>query len=171
MVSPCIGQVLAGITTSIDGYVTGPDDGPQAGLGVGGERLHPWVFGGPWTYEAEHTPGQDMGPVDQEFMATLTADVGAGLCGRGMYEAAGRWGGTNPFGGTLVVLTHRPDDEAPHPPPRLVFVGGLAAPLATAREAAGDRSVAISGGADTIRRALRAGVVDILSISTAPVIL
>src|SRR6185436_20617578 len=46
-------KVLAGITTSIDGYITGPDDGPGKGLGEGGERLHYWVFGGPWTYGAQ----------------------------------------------------------------------------------------------------------------------
>src|SRR5262249_61664377 len=44
-------KVLAVITTSVDGYVTGPDDGPGRGLGVGGEQLHYWVFGGPWTYD------------------------------------------------------------------------------------------------------------------------
>ncbi len=43
-------RVLAGITTSVDGYITGPGDGPGKGLGEGGERLHHWVFGGPWTY-------------------------------------------------------------------------------------------------------------------------
>ena len=45
-------QVLASITTSVDGYIAGPDDGPGKGLGEGGERLHYWVFGGPWTYDA-----------------------------------------------------------------------------------------------------------------------
>ena len=49
-----MGKVIASITTSVDGYVTGPDDGPGAGLGVGGERLHYWVMGGPWTYAGEH---------------------------------------------------------------------------------------------------------------------
>ena len=39
-------KVLAGITTSVDGYITGPNDGPEKGLGEGGERLHYWVFGG-----------------------------------------------------------------------------------------------------------------------------
>jgi hypothetical protein len=40
-------KVAAGITTSVDGYITGPNDGPERGLGEGGERLHYWVFGGP----------------------------------------------------------------------------------------------------------------------------
>jgi hypothetical protein len=45
-------KIVAGITISVDGYITGPDDGPGCGLGVGGERLHYWVFGGPWSYES-----------------------------------------------------------------------------------------------------------------------
>ena len=40
-----------------------------------------------------------------------------------------------------------------------------------ATDAAGDRNVAIGGGADVIRQALAAGYVDELVISTAPVIL
>src|SRR3954451_18892931 len=90
-------KVMAGITTSVDGYITGPDDGPGCGLGVGGERLHYWVLGGPWTYETEHFG--EMRPEDKAFFDPLVADMGTAICGRGMYEAAGAWGGKNPFGG------------------------------------------------------------------------
>ncbi len=137
-----MGHVLATITTSLDGYVTGPDDGPGCGLGVGGERLHYWVMGGPWTYDTEHDTAGMTG-ADKEFMDSLTSELGAGICGRGMYESAGAWGGTNPFEGTLVVLTHRTGD-APDPSTGFVFVDGFDAALATAREAAGDRGVAVS---------------------------
>jgi hypothetical protein len=47
-------KVIASITTSVAGYITGPYDGPEYGLGQGGERLHYWVMGGPWTYEGGH---------------------------------------------------------------------------------------------------------------------
>jgi RibD C-terminal domain len=47
-----LSKIVAGITTSVDGYITGPNDGPGCGLGVGGERLHYWVFGGPWSYDS-----------------------------------------------------------------------------------------------------------------------
>jgi hypothetical protein len=60
-------KVLAGITMSIDGYTTGPNDGPEAGLGEGGERLHYWVFGGPWSYEREphgEATGEDKAYLD-----------------------------------------------------------------------------------------------------------
>src|SRR5262245_60378818 len=65
-------KVLAGITTSVDGYVAGPDDGPGNGLGEGGERLHYWVFGGPWTYESE--PRGEATGVDAERLAATFID-------------------------------------------------------------------------------------------------
>ncbi len=162
-------KVIAGITTSVDGYVVGPDDGPGQGLGVGGERLHYWVMGGPWTYDGGHdTDG--MRGADREFFEAVTAGVGAAVVGRNMYEAAGAWGGQNPFPGPLVVLTHRTQDQ-PDPSTGFVFVDGFDAALARARELAGDGHVSLGGGADVIRQGLRAGVVDELAISTAPVVL
>ena len=47
-----MGRVLAGITVSVDGFITGPGAGPGCGLGPGGERLRYWVFGGPWRYDS-----------------------------------------------------------------------------------------------------------------------
>ena len=163
-----MGKVIASITTSVDGFVTGPDDAPGRGLGAGGERLHYWVMGGPWTYDA----GQDFamhGP-DKEFYDEHVANLGAGIVGRGMYDAAGAWGGTNPFPGPLFVLTHRTEDQPPAEA-GFTFVSGLDEALAQATAEAGGSDVAISGGADVIRQALAAGRVDELVLSTAPVIL
>ncbi len=39
-------SVIADISMSIDGYVTGPDAGPAHGLGIGGEGIHAWVLDG-----------------------------------------------------------------------------------------------------------------------------
>jgi dihydrofolate reductase len=165
-------RVIASITTSVDGYVTGPDDRPGQGLGVGGERLHYWVFGGPWTYDSTRDMGEVSG-ADQDHYEALTAEAagGAGICGRGMYEAAGRWGGTNPFPGPLFVVTSRPDDEPPAADTGFTFVEGFDAALAAARDVAGDHPVNIGGGASVIRQGLAAGVVDLLCVSTAPVVL
>jgi dihydrofolate reductase len=158
---------IAGITMSVDGFVTGPDDRPGQGLGVGGERLHYWVFGGPWTYDGAHDFGAMSGE-DKAYYDGLTQRIGSGIVGRGMYDAAGAWGGKNPFPGTLVVLTHRtgdPHDES------FVFVDDLGDALRLAREASGGKAVSIGGGADVIRQALTAGEVDELYLSTAPVVL
>ena len=130
-------------------------------------RLHYWVFGGPWTYDGE----QDFAAIsgeDRAYYDGLIALIGSGIVGRGMYEAAGAWGGANPFPGTLVVLTHRTDD--PHDE-SFTFVDDLGEALRRAREAAGDKAVSIGGGARGIRQALAAGEVDELCLSTAPVVL
>src|SRR5881227_2597557 len=143
-----MGKVVASITTSVDGYVTGPDDGPVYGLGRGGERLHYWVMGGPWTYEGGHDFAMH-GP-DKQFYDELVSTMASGVVGRGMYDAAGAWGGSNPFGGTLHVVTHRTAD-APDPSTGYVFVDDFDQAMELAREAAGDQDVAVSGGADVIR--------------------
>jgi dihydrofolate reductase len=160
-------KVVATITMSLDGYVTGPNDGPGNGLGDGGERLHYWVFGGPWSYGQEPT-GEATG-VDKEYLDEAMARGGAVVIGRNMYEAAEAWGGSNPFGVPLFVVTHRPEDEPEEG--GFTFVNGLDDAIARAREAAGGKDVGIGGGADVIRQALQAGYVEELSISIAPVIL
>jgi dihydrofolate reductase len=163
-----LAKVIAAITTSVDGFITGPDDGPAYGLGKGGERLHYWVMGGPWTYDGGHDFAMH-GP-DKDFYDELVAGLGAGIVGRGMYDAAGAWGGTNPFPGPLMVLTHRVQDQ-PAVESGFTFVSGLEEALARAIAQAGGKDVSIGGGADVIRQALAAGRVDELVLSTAPVIL
>ena len=161
-------MVAAGITISLDGYIAGPNDGPGLGLGEDGERLHYWVFGGPWSYGRE-TSGEATG-ADKEFLDEGIARGGAIIGGRNTYEAAEAWGGNNPFGVPFFVLTHRPGD-APPADAGFTFVNGLDEAIARAREVAGARDVMIMGGADVIRQALRAGHVEELSISIAPVVL
>jgi dihydrofolate reductase len=160
-------MVAAGITTSLDGYVTGPNDGPGRGLGDGGERLHYWVFGGPWSYD-EEARGEPTG-ADKEVLDEATVRIGAVVGGRGTYEAAGAWGGRNPFGVPFFIVTHRPQDAPADA--GFTFVDGLDEAVAQAREAAGGKDVFVMGGADVIRQALRAGHVEELSISVAPVVL
>jgi dihydrofolate reductase len=160
-------KVAAGITISLDGYVAGPGDGPGRGLGEGGERLHYWVFGGPWSY-AEEPRGEPTG-VDKELLDEAMGRVGAVIGGRNTYEAAGAWGGRNPFGVPFFIVTHRPEDEPPGA--GFSFVGGLEEALARAREAAGGKDVHVMGGADLIRQALAAGQVEELTITIAPVVL
>lgn len=161
-------KVLAGITTSVDGYFVGPDDGPGRGLGVGGERLHFWVFGGPWSYDSEPT-GEAIGE-DKAWLDEAFASLGAVVGGRGTYEAAEHWGGTNPWGIPFFIVTHRPEEQ-PQSSAGFEFVDGVEAAIEKAKAAAGDKHVHVMGGGDIIRQALAAGLVDELSIIIAPVIL
>jgi dihydrofolate reductase len=127
-------------------------------------------MGGPWTYADDGHDTDGMHGPDREYYESLTEGLGCGIVGRNMYDAAGAWGGTNPFPGTLIVLTHRTEDQ-PDPSTGFLFIDGFDAALVKARELAGDGSVSLGGGADLIRQGLTAGVVDELAISTAPVIL
>ena len=159
--------VVAVITQSVDGYIVGPDDGPGAGLGTGGERLHYWVFGGPWTYDSEK-PEQTAG-VDKEYLDDMYSGIGAVITGRWTYEAAGHWGDATPWGVPVFVVTHRPEEEPPGG--GFTFVNGVTDAVEQAAAAAGDKKVHVMGGAQVIRQALDAGLVDELSLVTSPVIL
>jgi dihydrofolate reductase len=160
-------KVLAGITTSVDGYVAGPNDGPGKGLGDGGERLHYWVFGGPWTYDDEPT-GEPTGE-DAVWLAEEMKRLGAVVGGRWTYEAANHWGGKNPSDLPFFIVTHRPDEEPEHG--GFQFVSGVEEAVERAKQAAGVKDVHVMGGADIIRQALEAGIVDELTIIIAPVVL
>jgi dihydrofolate reductase len=160
-------KVLAAITTSVDGYVAGPNDGPGKGLGEGGERLHYWVFGGPWTYESEPR-GEPTGD-DAAWLQEVVQRVGAVVGGRWTYEAAGRWGGRNPWDLPVFIVTHRPEEQPEGD--AFFFVSGVDEAVARAREVAGEKDVLVMGGADVIRQALEAGLVEELTIIVAPVTL
>jgi dihydrofolate reductase len=161
-------KVLAAITTSVDGYVAGPDDRPGKGLGEGGERLHYWVFGGPWTYEGEDDLGEATGD-DAAWLAEAMERIGAVVGGRWTYEAANHWGGENPWGLPVFIVTHRLEEEPEGG--AFTFVSGVENAVERAKAAAGDKDVTVMGGADVIRQALAAGLVDELSIIVAPVVL
>jgi dihydrofolate reductase len=160
-------KVVAGITMSIDGYITGPDDGPGRGLGRGGEALHSWVFGGPWTYESG--PKGEATGEDKAWLDDNMTRLGAVIAGRGTYEAAEHWGGSNPWPVPFFIVTHRPEEQPDGDD--FTFVGSLGEAIARAKDAAGDKDVHVMGGADTIRQALAAGAVDELSIIVAPIVL
>ena len=160
-------KVTAAITTSVDGYVAGPNDGPGNGLGDGGERLHYWVFGGPWTYVDE--PRGEATGEDAEWLSERIARNGAVVSGRSTYEAAGHWGDKNPFGLPVFIVTHRPEEEPEGG--AFTFVSGVREAVERAAQAADDKEVNVMGGADVIRQALEAGLVDELTIIVAPVVL
>jgi dihydrofolate reductase len=160
-------KITASITTSVDGCIAGPNDGPGRGLGEGGTALHSWVFGGPWDYD-EEPKGQATGE-DKAFLDDAMRNLGAVIAGRWTYEAAEHWGGKNPWDLPVYIVTHRPEEQPPGDEFR--FIGSLDEAIASAREAAGDKVVNIMGGADMIRQALASGQVEELTIIVAPIVL
>ncbi len=154
-----MGNVLIDITMSLDGFVTGPNDGPGNGLGDGGHVLHEWAF---------NPTEQDNLLLFEEPMQKL----GSGIVGRRTFDIAeGAWGDNPPFGpGEIFVLTHRPHEPITRGMTTFVFVDGLENALQRAQANAGDRDIALMG-ADISQQYLKAGLVDELELHIANVIL
>jgi dihydrofolate reductase len=150
-----MGSIRVDMTMSLDGYVTGPDDGPDAPMGVGGFRLFNWL-------DKRNDPGPS-GEVYADSLATRAL-----ISGRRTYELAGRWGGDHHNGVPIFVLTHEIPDEAP--PGSVRYVTDVAECAALARAAVGD-GVAMVHGAGAAQALLRAGEVDELELHVVPVLL
>jgi dihydrofolate reductase len=143
------------MTMSVDGYVAGPDDGPDAPMGRGGFRLFNWL-------DRRLDPGPS-GEVHAETMASRAV-----LSGRRTYELAGRWGGDHHDGVPIVVLTHEvPDDP---PPGSVVYATDVHEAATLARSAAGDGDVIVCG-AGAGQALLRAGELDEMELHIVPVLL
>jgi len=159
-----MGRVIAGITTSVDGFITGPDDGIDRGLGVGGERLHAWLGDG-GVDPASYRPADEAGAtVFDEMMAT-----GAVIVGRRTFEFAGGWDGDHHDGVPIFVLT-RTAPEKPAPGSARYVTDGIESCVAQAKAAAGGRDIMMHGAA-TAQACLRAGLLDEMELHLMPVLL
>jgi len=167
------GKVIADISMSLDGYIAGPgDEDPELPLGEGGEQLHQWVYGlASWRRLHGMTGGED--DPDSELLDEAFRTTGAVVLGRRMYDNAGGWGDEPPFHVPVFVLTHRPREPiAKRGGTTFTFVtDGVPGALRRARAAAGDRNVAVGGGAQTIQGFLEAGLLDEIGIHLVPLLL
>ena len=152
------------MSMSLDGFITGPGDDAEHGLGVGGERLHEWLGewgGGPSGFRP---PGASA-EVLQESMAT-----GAVVVGRRTFDHAGHWSGDHHDGVPIFVPTRgEPPQEPTHELVHYV-TDGVESAMRQAKEAAGAKDVMVHG-ADLAQSLLRAGVLDELQIHLVPVLL
>jgi len=175
-------QVKFDISTSLDGYVAGPDPDLAQPLGAGGEQLHEWVVKLSNWREQHGLAGGEVN-ADNEIMAESIEGIGAYVMGRGMFGGgdgswgdepwSGWWGEEPPFHAPVFVVTHH--TRAPLPREggtTFHFVTeGVEAAVAQAQQAAGEGDVLLAGGASVIQQALRAGVVDEFQLHVAPVLL
>jgi dihydrofolate reductase len=170
------------ISISLDGFVAGPNQSEEHPLGEGGEQLHEWVV----KLAAWREPhGKEGGEVDAStpLMEEGQARAGTVVMGRNMFGGGpgpwgddpwqGWWGDEPPFHVPVFVLTHHPREPlVKEGGTTFTFItDGIESALAQAKEAAGERDVAIAGGADVARQYLAAGLVDELQLNIAPVLL
>ena len=161
-----MGNIVLDMSMSLDGFITGPDDGPENGLGVDGHRLHAWLADGDGVDPNSYRPDGPSAVVFDEMMAT-----GAVLVGRRTFDIAGHWDGDHHDGVPIFVPTHRAPVEPPTGRARITYVtDGIESAVAQAKAAAGDRDVMMHG-ADAAQSCLRAGVLDEMELHVVPVLL
>jgi dihydrofolate reductase len=162
-------KVVVDMGASLDGFVAGPNQRADApfGDGVDDNTLHQWMF--------------DAAEENASELAAIT-DAGAFIMGRNMFGPGrgewdlawqGWWGDEPPYHAPVFVLTHyqRPSLEMAGGTTFHFVTGGITDALALARQAAGDRNVAIAGGAATVNQFLAADLIDELRLHVAPVLL
>ncbi len=168
---------------SLDGYVAGPDQSVDNPLGIGGMRLHEWVFPlEAWRkmHDLEGGEANESTRVVEESLA----NIGASVMGRNMFGGHpgpwnpakpwnGWWGADPPFHHPVFVLTHyaRPPLELQGGNTFTFVTEGIEAALERARRAAGGQDVSLGGGASAARQYLSAGLVDEMEISLVPILL
>ena len=158
-------KIVLDMSMSLDGFIAGPDDSAEQGLGRGGERLHDWLADGdgdPGSYR----PAGPSGEVFDEMMAT-----GAVITGRRTFEFARGWSGDHHDGVPIFVPTHQVPDDPPRGAATITFVTtGIEDAVARAKAAAGAKDVMMHG-AETAQHCLRAGLLDEMEIHLVPVLL
>ncbi|MGW1957006.1 dihydrofolate reductase family protein [Streptomyces sp. NPDC001920] len=168
-------RIIADISVSLDGFVTGPDPGPDNGLGTGGEALHTWAF--------------SDDPDDRRVLREGTARSGAVVLGRHLFDIVdgpGGWDDTTGYGAGevgkpafFVVTSSTPESVRTADLDWTFVTTGLPDAVTAARERARaassdsgkDLDVILMGGGATIGSALEAGLVDALTLHLAPVVL
>ena len=170
------------IAISLDGYMAGPDQSLDNPLGVGGTRLHEWVFA---TRAGNQMLGIDGGSegLDNSFIAQGAVGIGATVMGRNMFgpirgawgdeQWTGWWGDNPPFHHPVFVLTHQPRASITmEGGTSFHFVdNGIEAALERAFDAAHGDDVRLGGGAATIQQYLKAGLIDEMHVAIVPVLL
>jgi dihydrofolate reductase len=171
------------ISMSLDGFIAGPEQSVKDPLGVGGMRLHEWVFPLRAWREMHGMQGGEVNESSRVVEESM-ANIGATIMGRNMFGGHpgpwdarkpwnGWWGDNPPFHHPVFVLTHHA--RAPlelQAGTTFTFVAdGIESALEKARRAAGGKDVSLAGGAKAAQQYLRAGLVDEMQINLVPVLL
>jgi dihydrofolate reductase len=171
------------ISVSLDGFVAGPDQTLDEPLGEGGELLHEWVVAVASWREQHGKSGGDTG-IDDEVATEVVESTGATVMGRRMFsggegpwkddpKADGWWGDDPPFHHPVFILTHHAREPVTKEGGTMyTFVtDGIEAALEQARAAAGDKDVAVGGGASVAQQYLKTGLLDEIQLHVVPVLL
>ncbi len=167
-------KVVLELSMSLDGFIAGPNDSPENGLGDGGDALFKWYSSGDTDFPL---PGTDMvfkiSRASAEFLRPSWLNIGASVAGRRTFDIAHGWGGNPPGGADAphFVVTHTIPQEWIKPGSPFTFVtDGVESAVRQAKDAAGNKNVDLMG-ASIAQQCLKAGLLDEIQIDLAPVLL
>jgi dihydrofolate reductase len=165
-------KLIVELSISLDGFVAGPNDGPDNPLGDGGQRLFDWYQSGDTGLAL---PGTDMTfrvhRTSAEFLREHWSTYGSGIAGRRTFDIAKAWGGQPPVDGPMFIVTHQPPQEWMDSGSPYTFVtDGVESAVRQAVAAANGRNVTIST-ASVAQQCLNAGLLDEIHLDLAPVLL
>lgn len=166
-----MGKVTFNMTMSLDGFVAGPNDGPENGLGDGGDGLFTWYFSGDTdVFMSEGVPPLKVSKQSAEFLKEAFSNYGAGVWGRRTFDIAHAWGG-NPPGSPAFIVTHNvPQEWVKEGSPFIFVTDGVESAIHQARKAAGEKDVVICTPS-ILQQALKAGLVDEIHVDVAPMLI
>ncbi len=166
-----MGKVLFHNAISLDGFVAGPNDSPENGLGVGGDVLHEWYFNGNTEiHVSSGTPVLKVSPQSAAVLRETMSNMGASVWGRRTFDIAGGWGG-HPPGEPCFIVTHNvPQEWIQKESPFVFITDGVESAIRQAKRAAGEKDVVLNT-ASILQQALQAGLVDEIHLSVVPVLL
>jgi dihydrofolate reductase len=166
-----LGKVTFNMTMSLDGFVAGPNDNPENGLGDGGEGLFKWYFSGDTEVKlSEGTPVLKISKKSAKLLKEGIKGYGAGVWGRKTFDIAHAWGG-HPPGSPAFIVTHTvPQEWVKESSPFIFVTDGVESAIRQAKQAAGDKDVVICT-ASILQQALKAGLVDEITIDVAPILI
>jgi dihydrofolate reductase len=167
-----MGKVTSGLTMSLDGFIAGPNDGPEHSLGENGMRLFDWFESGDTDYVV---PSSEMtfkvSAQSAEMLGGAFSSIGAIVTGRRTFDITNGWGGRHPLDVPMVVLTHSVPDGWDYEGSPFTFVtDGVESAVERARELAGEKDVAV-GAASLVQQCLKAGLLDEVHVDIVPVLL
>ena len=166
-----MGKVVFNITVSLDGFVAGPNDGPENGLGDGGDRLFKWYFSG--NTEIPISDGRmvlKVSPQSAELLKESMGTFGADVWGRRTFDIARAWDGHPPRTPCFVVTHTIPQEWAKAGSPFTFVTDGIESAIRQAKKAAGDKDVVVCT-ASILQQCLKAGLLDEIYIDVVPVLL
>ncbi len=166
-----MGKVIFHMSVSLDGFVAGPNDGPENGLGDGGEVLFKWYFSGNTAISVSSgTPPLKVSPQSAKVLKEAIATQGAGVWGRRTFDIARAWDGHPPISPCFIVTHTVPQEWVKKGSPFTFVTDGVESAIRQAKKAAGSKDVVVAT-ASILQQCLNAGLMDEIQISLVPFLL